>query len=85
VVGFDSSGISEMIQTHINGILTPLKDTDNLRIAITELLTNTEKREKIAGNCRESAVKLCSPDIYAVEYQKLYESIIRNNRHASKK
>jgi len=78
VVGFDSSGISEMVQSSQTGILTPAGDIVKLRAAIADLLSNKLKRNKMALNCRSTALKLYAPGTQARNYENLYESIIRN-------
>lgn len=75
VVGFDSGGISEMIQPAKTGILVPVKDIGKLRYAIKDLMLNEQKRADIAANCRQTALNRFSPEIQAEAYLKLYESI----------
>ena len=84
VVGFNSSGISEMIQSSRTGILTPVRNIEKFRAAISDLLKNERKRDEMAANCRHTALKLYATGTQARKYERLYESIMNKNSRRAK-
>jgi glycosyltransferase involved in cell wall biosynthesis len=76
VIGFDVGGIREMIQEGINGFLVSAKDVDALRCKIIETLSNKENLEKMARNCRKSAIKNYAIVKQAKKYLDLYKLLL---------
>ena len=57
VVSTDISGIPELIDHHVNGLLIPQKNAEELAIAIGELLDNQVLRRKLGKAAREKVVR----------------------------
>jgi glycosyltransferase involved in cell wall biosynthesis len=76
IVGFDSSGISEMVQSSKTGVLIPVNDTDKLGASIADLINNDRLRAEMVINCRQTALKLYASSTQARKYLYLYESMI---------
>lgn len=56
VVSTDISGIPELVQHRVNGLLVPQKDANSLAAAIKELLDDAELRRRLSQAARE---KVC--------------------------
>ena len=77
VIGFDSSGISEMITPSKTGVLVPIGDTNKLHEAIRNLLANELVRREMSIECRETVLKKYASEVQARNYISLYESILK--------
>jgi len=53
----DINGSNEIISNHKNGLIVPVKDVDQLKSAMEELMTNPEKRQSLAEKARPSILK----------------------------
>ena len=53
VIGCSGSGVDEIIETGVNGLLVPPRDTKALEEALKLILTDTELAEQISLNARE--------------------------------
>jgi glycosyltransferase involved in cell wall biosynthesis len=56
VVSTDISGVPELVNDQVNGLLTPSGDDDALAAAMARLLDDPALREKLAKNGRQSIV-----------------------------
>jgi glycosyltransferase involved in cell wall biosynthesis len=75
VVSFEMGVALDLVVTGKTGYRAKLKDTGDMAKGILDILTLDEDNYKIMSvNCRELALKLCSPD---VQSEKI-ENILRN-------
>lgn len=80
VVGFDAGGIPDMVRTGITGCLVPSQDVDLMQRAIIDLLSDTEKLNAMATNCRRIAIEEYALKKQAQYYSELYEMISANHQ-----
>jgi glycosyltransferase involved in cell wall biosynthesis len=75
-VGFDASGIPDLIRPEKTGFLVKNFDIEAMRNAIRELLTNTELRSSMSRQCRNCVLDEFTQEHQADNYSKFYESIL---------
>jgi glycosyltransferase involved in cell wall biosynthesis len=80
VVGFSSGGIPDMVRPGETGWLAPTGDTNALRDAIAEALSDDGKRVAMSARCRAVAVSEYSLEVQARAYSKLYETLVSRVR-----
>ncbi len=80
VVGSSISGIREVIDDRINGILVPPGDAVGLAEKIVFLMNDQKACIKLGQNARESALLNFSLDIISDRYLQLYENLFKQNR-----
>jgi len=80
VVGFAVGGIPDMVRPGVTGSLVPPEDVRSLRTAIVELLQDTDKRARMALNCRRIAVEEYALKVQAQRYSELYREITERTK-----
>ena len=76
VVGFNATGIADLIVAGETGLLaTPFRPSD-LAQQVSTILDNDQLREKMSANCRELAVTEYSREIETQRYLDLYQDIL---------
>lgn len=78
VIGTDVGGIPELIKNNDTGILVPPENPEKLAHAINELLSNKEKREKLASNGNIFVKKNMTWDVILPKYIQFYEDLLKN-------
>lgn len=81
VVGFNHGGLADVVLHGKTGLLAHWKDSDDLGLQISYLLSNPDERQRMGHAARELMVKEYSLDIEVKRYIRLYESI--TSCHAS--
>jgi glycosyltransferase involved in cell wall biosynthesis len=76
LVGSDIPGNRQIIKEGINGKLVPLKDSQALGKAISELLDDDRSREKMGENSRTLVEERFSQKIILDHFWKLYQKMI---------
>jgi len=76
VVGFDVSGIPDLVRPGITGYLAPVQDVSALRNAIVDLLGDPDTLAEMSANCRRVAKKEYDLNLQAKRYAELYEKIL---------
>jgi glycosyltransferase involved in cell wall biosynthesis len=80
VVGFASGGIPDMVRPGETGWLAATGDTNALRDAIAEALSDDAKRSAMSARCRAVALNEYALDVQAGAYAKLYETLLSRVR-----
>jgi glycosyltransferase involved in cell wall biosynthesis len=75
-VGFDASGVVDMIRPGVTGYVAPVGDITALRQAIEKILDNPASAKIMARNCRDIAVSEYTLETQSKSYLKLYESLL---------
>lgn len=75
VVGFDVSGIPEMIEHQKNGYLAKAMDSNDLANGIQWILADTKRYDRLSIAAREKAVQEYSIEAQARRYRDLYEEL----------
>src|SRR5438094_8478488 len=65
VVGSDSGGPKELVENHVNGLVTKSHDIEAFTRAIRALVTNRALRERMANSARESVTDRSWPRAFA--------------------
>jgi glycosyltransferase involved in cell wall biosynthesis len=76
VVGFNSGGISEMIEHSSNGFFATFGEEDSLAEKILELLEDSELRDSISSFNVEKQKKCFSVESFINKFENFYRSII---------
>jgi glycosyltransferase involved in cell wall biosynthesis len=78
VAGFAVGGVPDVVENGLNGLLVPAGDSDELRMAIVNLLANTRLRQRWI-DCAEPWVnERFSYEVNAARYIELYRQLIGN-------
>lgn len=75
LVGFDQTGVTELIDHKENGYLADYSDADDLANGI-EWILNHNQREELGKRSRLKAVEEFSYPVIANQYIKLYQSVL---------
>jgi glycosyltransferase involved in cell wall biosynthesis len=76
VVGFDSGGLSEVIEQGVTGLLVPPESVEGLGQAIVIMIDDTEMRQRMGSAARERMQNDFSIVTMADQHVLLYESIL---------
>ena len=74
VVATNVGGNPELVSDD-RGILVPVRDVDALAVAIAQLLSNAEHRDRLGQNAKQFAVEHFSAESITREYERLYEEL----------
>jgi glycosyltransferase involved in cell wall biosynthesis len=80
VVGFASGGIVDMVRPGVTGLLAPTRDVAALREAVKAALSDPDRLNEMAQNCRRIAVAEYSLEVQAAAYKALYERLVAARR-----
>lgn len=72
VIASSVGGIVDIIKNWENGILIPEKSPDSIARAIDDIFTDTELKEKIISNSKNT-LKEFSPEIISKQYMEIFE------------
>lgn len=75
VVGFDSGALPEIVQSGVEGVLVPAKNTEALAEAILQLLDDPAKRRALGAAGRERVLRQFTPRRQADEVAAIYEQV----------
>jgi glycosyltransferase involved in cell wall biosynthesis len=75
VIGFDAGGVPEIVRDGVTGRLAPAGDVAALAGAIRELLSDPVERERLADQCRRTAVQEYALEVQARRYVELYREV----------
>ena len=70
------NGSNEIITHNENGLIVPVKDTNQLKSAMDELLTDSEKRKSLAAKSRASIIQ-------KYDQQKVWQAILEEYKNLS--
>ena len=73
IVSTDISGIPELVENRIDGLLVPQKNSVALAEAIAELLSDAALRSRLGKAAREKILKVFDAEVTIVELQKLFQ------------
>lgn len=76
VVGFETSGVPDMVRHGMTGLLVPRGDVVALRGAVENLLSNPSKREELGSYGRRVALQEYPLAVQAKRYSELYQSLM---------
>lgn len=76
VVGFDATGIRDVVSNGISGLLVKPYDASALAQAILKLLGNKSLREQFSLAARKRAIRLWSFENVSVQYENVYKRAI---------
>ena len=78
IVSTDISGIPELVENRVDGLLVPQKNATALAEAIAELLNDEAMRKRLGKAAREKILKVFDAEKTIIELQKLFaESVPR--------
>jgi len=77
IVAFATGGIPDSVRPGVTGLLAKTGDSDELRSAILEILSNDAKRAEMSANCRRIALAEYDLSLQASRYVKLYTEMLR--------
>ena len=78
-VGFDIGGIPDLIIQHKTGYLAPSFETDQLSRGIEWVLENDARRETLAANAREKALRDYSIQTQSQTYLHLFQEVVNRS------
>jgi glycosyltransferase involved in cell wall biosynthesis len=74
VIGFDTGGMSDLIQPGRTGALVPVSDVDALRTTLTDMLTDMPVLAAMSDNCRQTVLEHYTIEKQAHRYGELYKA-----------
>ena len=77
VIGCSGSGIDEIIQHELTGMLVPPKNVNALADALRRVLEDSEFAERLGMNARNYILKECDSDICLTKLEDYYYSVIK--------
>lgn len=77
VMGFNTSGVPEIITHNENGVLVELGNIEKYVQELKELLDNPEKRERLGNNARQFVVNNFSEEACIKKYYKIFETYLK--------
>jgi L-malate glycosyltransferase len=78
VVATATAGAGEIITSDETGLLAPIGDVECLAAAVTELMTDEQKRREVANSARERILERFSLDRMVEETESIYQQILDN-------
>jgi glycosyltransferase involved in cell wall biosynthesis len=75
-VAFKVGGVGEIVRDESTGVLVEQGDVEALARAIENLLSDSDRRQQMAENCRRIAVEEYSLEVQARRYAELYASLV---------
>jgi N-acetyl-alpha-D-glucosaminyl L-malate synthase BshA len=69
-------GIPEVIQDGVTGCLAPPGDADAIAQAVTELISDSQRRRKLGDAAKEDAPRQFSAEVIVPQYENLYRRIL---------
>jgi glycosyltransferase involved in cell wall biosynthesis len=76
-ITFDSGGCREVVEDGVSGFVLPLGDTDSLSKAISSLIEDPDRLERMGNAARTRAELLFSDTRMASGYYSLYQKLIK--------
>lgn len=76
MVSFDVGGVPDLVRPDITEYLAQPEDAQDFCNGITQLLEDSELREKMSQNCRAIAKAEYSIELQAERYINLYQQIL---------
>ena len=80
VIATQVGGMAEMIDNGKDGYLFDVGDIDGMAEAGIKLLDDKDSYKKISAAAQKKAKEGFSPEIIVPQYEKLYESVVKNHR-----
>ena len=77
VIGCSGSGIDEIIQHELTGMLVPPKNVNALADALRRVLEDSKFAKKLGMNARNYILKECDSDICLTKLEDYYYSVIK--------
>lgn len=78
VVGFDSGALPEIVRSGVEGVLVPVRNTEALAEAITQLLDDPAKRRALGIAGRKRVLNHFTPSRQAAEVLHIYAQVCLN-------
>jgi glycosyltransferase involved in cell wall biosynthesis len=78
VIGFSTGGIPEMIDHEMNGYVVPLRDEQQLSIAIARALSQPKLLLQMRDKARAKVMSNYAEQVVAQQYCALYEQLLKN-------
>jgi len=75
----NTNGCREIIKDGENGFLVPVKDSQNLALAIEKLIINSDLRKEMGRKAREIVVCEFSQEIVFTKVEKIYQKLLSKN------
>ncbi|MEM7657135.1 MAG: glycosyltransferase family 4 protein [Bacteroidota bacterium] len=83
VVGFDATGIRDVIQHQETGYLAQPFDAADLAQGIEQLLRNTEQNQRLGQQARHWVEEHCALPVVSRQFQQLYQAVLQSNAQGS--
>ena len=80
VVGCSGSGVDEIVQHGVNGMLVPPRDARSLESVLGDLLTNDQARKEMGVNAREFVLQNADSSVCLDKLEAFYEAVIASAR-----
>lgn len=78
VVGTDAGGIPELIKHNESGIIVPKENSEQLALAVNDILKNPDKAMKFAQKGNEFVNKHLTWDVMLPKYVEFYQKLLDN-------
>ena len=78
IIASEVGGIVDIIDNGTNGLLTPAKDSTAIQQALLDLYNNKDKANTLAVNAKKNINNYSAANM-ALQYQKIYNEVQRNN------
>ncbi len=76
VIASNGGGLPEVIDHGVNGFLAPVGDVDSMAKYAIEILSDDDRREKMAVAARQKAAREFDANIIIDQYEELYQSVL---------
>jgi glycosyltransferase involved in cell wall biosynthesis len=80
VIATDVSGISELVENRVTGLLIPEKDAKAIADAVKELISDRDSALRMAENGRQKVLKQFNPEVNHKRVFELYEKLLADGR-----
>jgi len=84
VVGSDVGGLGDIVENGVNGLLVAPGDSEALRSAVAELISDPERRKTLGEAARESAARWMLPGV-ASRLEALYREVLRPEANCARR
>ena len=76
MVSFDVGGVPEVVRPGFTGLLAKAEDSNDFSEKIVQLLTDEQMQQRMANNCRETALNEFSIELQAKRYGAVYQEML---------
>jgi colanic acid/amylovoran biosynthesis glycosyltransferase len=80
VIATDVSGIAELVENHVTGLLIPEKDAQAIAEAVKEFAADRDSALRTAEQGREKVLKQFNPEVNHKRVYELYEKLLASDK-----